>query len=110
MGYVVASAIVIGALAAAMPAGMAVFSGGVIDDSADSYVVFGLVLVAVPAVVYLLSRRPAGMAVLVLAATIALGTIQFLYRGWVSSQPGTAVALFVYGALAALFVNRAYRR
>lgn len=101
---------VVAAFAAAMPAGTPLFVDGQVNDVPENYVVFACVLVVVPVLSYLLSRRTAGLAFL-LAATIAVcGSVEFLYRDWMAENGGLAVSVVAYVGVALLFVYQTYRR
>lgn len=110
IGYVVAAVAVIGAFAALSPGSPPMFADGQVNDVEENYAVFAMVLVIVPVVVYLLSRRPVGVVVLFLLGALACGTIQFLYRDWMAEQPGALAALLVYIGMGALFVTQGYRQ
>ena len=108
--YIVLAAIIVFVFAQLMPFGTSVFVDGQVNDVADNTVGFGLILVVVPAICYLLSRRTWGVAALFVLSVIACATIQFLYRDWTSSQPGIVVSLIVYISCAACYINQRYRQ
>ena len=108
--YVVIAAGVVAGIATLSPQAVDLFVDGQINDVEDNYAVFGLILAIVPPIVYLLSRRSWGVAALFFVGTLACGVIQFLYRDWISSQPGTLAALIAYVGMGALFVMQGYRR
>lgn len=109
VGYIVLAVAVLAALGAVEPAGTPLFDNGQVNDVADNYVVFGFVLVVVPLVVYLLSRRTWGVAILFLLGVLACAVIQFFYRDWITSQPGTLASLVVYLGCGACYINQRYR-
>lgn len=86
------------------------FAGGSVNDVDGSYGVFALVAVTVPVLVFLLSRRPTGLVFLLLVDVIACGTVQFLYRDWMTAQPGLAAALVALFGIAMLFVYQCYKQ
>ncbi len=108
--YLAASVVLMAVFSALMPSGTELFSNGAVNDVSDNYVVFAFILAAVPLVVYLLSRRTWGVAVLLLLGALACGTVQFLYREWMTDQPGIAAAMAVYVGIGALFVVQGYRQ
>ncbi len=79
-------------------------------DVAGNNLIFCLLLIAVPTVAYLLSRRPWGLVVLVFADILACGLVQYLYRDWVSAAMGDVVTIVVLVATMALFVFQTYRQ
>lgn len=106
----VAFAIAVVAVCAVLtPADVPLFVDAQINDAPESPVIFGVVAVVVPAAVYLLSRRRAGMVVLAVAAVVALEAVQFLYRDWATADAGVAVSVAVVVALLALFAFQSYR-
>lgn len=109
VGVVLYCAIVLGACVAAQPYQVELFVGGAINDDPQSYVIFGLVLVVAPVLVYLLSRRRIGMIVLLVVAVLACAFIHLLYRDWAEVNGGTTVTLIVLVALGALLVFQRYR-
>lgn len=82
---------------------------GVVDVPGNN-LIFCLWLVAVPAIVYALSRRPWGLVALVFADILACGVVQYLYRDWVSTAMGDIVTIVVLVATASLFVFQTYRQ
>lgn len=104
---VVYAAIVLVALGATSSAGL--FENGQINDVADNQVVFGLLAVVVPPLVYLLSRRRVGVIVLFVVSVVACGAVQFLYRDWLTAQPGLAATIVVLVSVGALFIFQSYR-
>lgn len=95
---------------AALSAGSSaeLFVDGALNDSAESNFVFAVVALAVPALVYVLSRRRGSALLLLFASILACEVIQFLYRDWAASG-GTAVSLIGIAAVFALFVFQGYR-
>ena len=110
VAYVLVAVGVVAGISALSPEAAPMFVDGQVNDVEQNYAVYAIVLVIVPLVVYLLSRRTLGVAVLLLAGALACGFIQFLYRDWISTQPGTAAALAVYVGIGALFVLQGYRQ
>lgn len=108
--YVVVSIVTVAVVSAFSPEQVPLFVDGQINDVEGNYAVFAMVLVVVPAVVYLLSRRTLGVVVLLLVGALCCCTIQYLYRDWVTSQPGTMAALVVYAGIGALFFVQGYRQ
>ena len=108
--YLVLSIIIVLTLSQLMPSGTALFVDGQVNDVSGNTVVFGLILVIVPVLCYLLSRRTWGVAILFVLSVLACATIQFLYRDWTSSQPGTAASFIVYLSCAACYINQRYRQ
>ena len=100
--------VVVAAAIALSPSASPVFRSGAVNDSADSYFVFALVALAVPVLVYLLSRRRVGAVVLLVASVFSCEMVQFLFRDWVD-EGGTAVFLVALVAVLALFVYQGYR-
>ena len=109
VGAAVYAVAVIVVCAALTPEDVPLFVDAQINDDPESPVIFGVVALAVPLAVYLLSRRRAGMIVLLVAAVVALGAVQFLYRDWASDQGGVVVSVVVVVALFALLVFQSYR-
>ncbi|MGI6031920.1 MAG: DUF4129 domain-containing protein [Coriobacteriales bacterium] len=107
--YLVLAAIVLALLGASEPAGTPFFANGQVNDVEGNYYVFGLVLVLVPLVTYLLSRRTWGVAILFILGVLACAVIQFFYRDWISSQPGVLASLVVYLGCGACYINQRYR-
>ena len=108
--YVVAAILAVVAISALSPEPADLFVDGQVNDVANNYTVFAIVLVVVPPIVYLLSRRTWGVAVLFFLGVLACGTVQFLYRDWISSEPGTVAALVAYVGMGALFMVQGYRQ
>lgn len=108
-GAVAWAVVVVGVCAALTPADVPLFVDAQVNDDAASPVLFGVVAVVVPALVFLLSRRRVGMVVLLVAAVVALGAVQFLYRDWTSAEGGTAVSVVTIAAGVALFAFQSYR-
>ena len=108
-GAIVYAVAVIAVCAALTPTDVPLFVDAQINDDPASPVVFGVVALVVPTAVYLLSRRRVGMVVLLVAAVIALGSVQFLYRDWATAEAGVPVSLVVIVALFALLVFQSYR-
>ncbi len=108
-GAVVYAIAVVAVCAALTPADVPLFVDAQINDDPASPVLFGVVSIVVPVAVYLLSRRRVGMVVLLVAAVVALGAVQFLYRDWAAHDAGTAVSVVVLVALFALFAFQGYR-
>lgn len=100
---------IVGVCVAAQPYQVDLFTDGVINDDPQSYVIFGIVLVVVPVLVYLLSRRRIGMVVLVVGAIVACGVIHLLYRDWAEVNGGTTVTVAVLVACGALLIFQRYR-
>ena len=109
VGAVAFSAVVVGASAALMPSETPLFVDAQINDVADNYVIFAFVVIIVPVLTYLLSRRKVGVLVLLLAGVLSFELIQYLYKDWVSAQPGTIIALIGMVALFSLMVFQGYR-
>ncbi len=109
VGAIAYAAVVVGMLAAGVPEGVSLIENGQVNDVAENPVIFGLVALVVPVVVYLLSRRRAGAVVLVAASAFACGFVQFLYRDWTTAQPGTLAAFTAIVACIMLFVFQGYR-
>lgn len=107
--YAVLAAGVVAFIASLSPEAVDLFVDGQINDVENNFAVFGIVVVVVPPIVYLLSRRSWGMVALFFLGTLACGAIQFLYRDWISSEPGTIAALVAYVGMGALFVMQGYR-
>ncbi|HAM15489.1 MAG TPA: hypothetical protein DCP91_06455 [Eggerthellaceae bacterium] len=108
--YVLLAAGAVAAISSLSPEATDLFVDGQVNDVENNYAVFGLVVVVIPPIVYLLSRRTWGVALLFFAGVLACGTIQFLYRDWISSQPGTIAALVAYVGMGALFMMQGYRQ
>ena len=107
--YAVAAVGVVAALSALSPEPVELFVDGQVNDVDANYTVFGIVVALVPPIVYLLSRRTWGVAALFFLGVLACGSIQFLYRDWIASQPGTVAALVAYAGMGALFMVQGYR-
>ena len=108
IGAVVYALAVTAVFIALSPSPDPVFHSGAVNDSADSYFVFALVALAVPVLVYVLSRRRVGAIVLLVVGVFSCEMVQFLFRDWVD-EGGTAVFLVALVALVALFVFQGYR-
>lgn len=110
VAYVALAVAVVAVIGSLSPEPAELFADGQVNDVESNYAVFGLVVIVVPPIVYLLSRRTWGVAVLLFVGVLACGTIQFLYRDWISSQPGTMAAVVVYVGIGALFMMQGYRQ
>ena len=108
--YIVLAAAAVMAISAMSPESVDLFVDGQINDVENNYAVFALVCVVVPPIVYLLSRRTWGVAALMFATVLACGSVQFLYRDWISTQPGTIAAIIAYAGVGALFMVQGYRQ
>ncbi len=109
VGTVVVCVGVVAGFAAAMPAQTALFVDGQVNDVSDNYVIYAMVLVATPVVVYLLSRRTAGLFFLLVLGVVACGAVQFLYRDWITAQPGIPAFIAVLASMCMMFVYQTYR-
>lgn len=109
VGTVVVCVGVVVGFAAAMPAQTALFVDGQVNDVSDNYVIYAMVLVATPVVVYLLSRRTAGLFFLLVLGVVACGAVQFLYRDWITAQPGIPAFIAVLASMCMMFVYQTYR-
>ena len=107
--YVVLAVAAVAVISSMSPEAVDLFADGQVNDVENNFAVFGIVCVVVPPIVYLLSRRTWGVAVLFFLGVLACGAIQFLYRDWISSQPGTTAALVAYVGMGALFMVQGYR-
>lgn len=111
IAVVVLAIVLIAGSVAAMPEGVGLFtSDGTLNDVDENYAIFAFVLVIVPIVVYLLSRRTAGLVVLLVSGVLSCGVIQFLYRDWISGQPGLLAAVIVIFGIAMMFIYQCYRQ
>ncbi|MDO4183087.1 MAG: DUF4129 domain-containing protein [Coriobacteriia bacterium] len=108
-GVCVYCAAVIVVCALSVPADVPLFVDAQINDVDGNYVVFGFVLVVVPVLTYLLSRRRVGVLVLLVGGVLTFGLTQYLFRAWATEEPGTVIALVGMIALFALFVFQGYR-
>lgn len=108
--YVVIAVAIVMLVSSMSPEATDLFVDGQVNDVENNFAVFGIVLVVVPPIVYLLSRRTWGVAALFFLGVLACGSIQFLYRDWISSQPGTLASLVVYAGIGALFMVQGYRQ
>lgn len=81
-----------------------------VNDVEGCYGIFAIIVVAVPIVVFLLSRRTAGLVALIVLASVCSGFIQFLYRDWITEQPGIPVCILMLFGLGMLFVYQCYRQ
>lgn len=109
VAYVVLGVAVVAFVSSLSPTPADLFADGQVNDVENNFAVFGMVLVVIPPIVYLLSRRTWGVAALFFGGVLACGAIQFLYRDWISSQPGTVAALVAYAGTGALFMVQGYR-
>jgi len=109
-GAVAYSAVILGVCVAAQPYQVELFTDGVINDDPQSYVIFGIVLVVVPVLVYLLSRRRVGAVVLFVSAAAASGLVYFLYPEWGAVNSGSLVGFVTVVACGALLLFRVYRQ
>ena len=107
---VVVFACVLGASVVLMPGDFELFVDGQVNDAEGNYLIFALVCAALPVLVYLLSRRPAGVAALLLAATTVCAAVQYLFRDWLSEEGGLAAAAITLVAVLALLVYQTYRQ
>lgn len=110
VGYIAVAAIVVAVFTSLSPSSQALFVDGQINDVEDNYAIYGLVTAIIPLVAFLLGRKPWGVVLLLVAAALACGTIQFLYRDWLTAQPGTQISLAVFAAIVALLVVQGYRQ
>lgn len=67
-------------------AGIALFVDGQLNDVAGNLIVFASVVIVVPVLVYLLSRRTVGLVFLLIAGVLSCCWVQFLYRDWANSM------------------------
>ena len=104
---VAVSILVVGA--ALMPAGVPLFVDGAINDVPENYVEFGFVVIAIPVLVYLLSRRPALCLVLIVAVMLSCGCVQFLYRDWADGLYGLPAFFAALSGSLALLVFQRFR-
>lgn len=100
---------VVAVFGAMQPAGTELFVDGTVNDVPENYVIFAFVLVVVPVIVFLLSRRTAGLFFLLALVVVACGAVQFLYRDWLAAQPGVPAFLAVFAAVCMMFVYQTYR-
>lgn len=108
-GAVAYAAVVVGVCAALLPPDVSMFVEAQINDVPENYVIFGFVCIATTVVAFLLSRRRAGVVVLVVASMLACGVVQFLYRDWLATQPGLLAAMVALVSTGAQFVFQSYR-
>jgi|GEM_PF-5200203 len=101
---------IIMAFAAMMPAETSLFVDGQVNDVPENYLIFAFIAVIVPIVVYLLSRRSVGLVVLLALGIVSCGTVQFLYRDWMTSQPGLIASVLVLFGIGVMFVFQCYRQ
>ncbi len=80
-----------------------------VNDVENNYFVFGLVVVVVPVLTYLLSRRRTGVFVLFVCGVLACQTTQFMFRDWADTEPALAISLIAYVCMAAMFVYQSYK-
>lgn len=106
---VVVSLAVLGIATAASPDG-ALFVDGAINDSAGNYTVFALVAIAVTVLTFLLTRRTAGLVVGLVLGAFACGAVQYLYRDFLTAQPGIPATMVFLGAVVALFCYQTYKQ
>lgn len=97
------------ASAAMMPADVPFFADGFVNDSPGNYPVFVVVMLAVTAVVYLLSRRVPGCAVLAFLVVAVCAGVQFLFRNWLSGEGGAVAFACCLVGSAALLIFQRYR-
>lgn len=109
VGAVLYCALILGLCVAAQPYAVELFTDGRINDTPQSYVVFGLVLVVTPILVYLLSRRRFGAVLLVVSAIVACGAIHLLYPEWAAVNGGTPVTVVALIACGALLIFQGYK-
>ena len=91
------------------PSDVPLFVDNAVNDTGDNYFVFGLVVAIVPVLVYLLSRRRAGVFVLFVCGALACQLTQFMFRDWADTEPALAISLIAYVCMAAMFVFQSYR-
>lgn len=107
VGFVVCAAVTVAAIGTGGTEPL--FTDAGLNDADGNYALFAFIAVAVTLLTYLLSRRSAGVAVLFVLGMLACGAVQFLYRDWVSTQPGTqAFAVCLCGILM-MFIYQTYR-
>lgn len=85
------------------------FTDAGLNDVDGNYALFGFIACGVTLLVYLLSRRGVGVAVLFALGMLACGMVQFLYRDWVTAQPGTAAFAVCLVGVLMMFVYQTYR-
>lgn len=86
------------------------FTDGTLNDVAENSLPFALVLVIVPVLVFLLSRKIVGCGVLFMASALACACVQFLFRDWSSSPLNVAISLVVIVFSGVLFIYQRYRQ
>ncbi len=98
------------AVATALSPDPALFTAEGVNDVEGNYVIFAIVVCVTTVVAYLLSRRTVGLVFLLVLSIIACGAVQFLYREWVSDNPGIAATIAALLGLGMLFVYQCYRQ
>ncbi len=117
------AAVIIGVAAAFTPSDIPMFTQSqkvlgvllvaptrVVNDVDENYVIFAMIAVVIPVLVFLLSRRTAGLVILMAGCVIATGTVQFLYRDWMESEPWLPAFVCMLLGVGMLFVYQCYRQ
>ena len=107
LAAVIVAGVVVGGAIASSPEPM--FSDG-LNDVSGNYGIFALLAVVVPVVTFLLSRRTVTLVFLLAFAVISCGTIQFLYRDWMTDQPGIPATIVVMIGIGMMFVYQCYKQ
>lgn len=105
----VAAGVVIALGAQRTPAEVPLFADGWVNDVAGNYVIFALVVVIANVLVFLLSRRKAGLVALLLLTILCCSFMQFLFREWAAQANGLFVSIAALFGVGALFVFQGYR-
>lgn len=81
-----------------------------VNDAPGNNLIFCMLLIIIPVITFLLSRKPAGLVVLVFLTVLSCGMVQYLYRDWLSNAGGDIVTLVCLFTLLALFIFQTYRQ
>lgn len=121
IGIVILSIVTIAISMTIMPEGIGIFetimpgeesNRGVIwrlNDVEENYVIYAFLLVIIPIVVFLLSRRVPGLVILLIMGMLSCGIIQFLYREWID-EGGLAASMVVLFGIVAMYIFRCYKQ
>ena len=110
VGVIVVLACAVALGVAMTPADVQLFVGGMVNDEEGNYLIFCLVITIVPIMVYLLSRRPWGVAILLVAAVVVCACVQYLFRDWLAEEGGLVAAAITLTGVLTMLVYQSYRQ
>ena len=98
------------AIATALSPDPSFFAGGHVNDVADNYTTFAVVVCATTVLSYLLSRRTAGLVFLLVFGVVACGLVQFQWSEWITDLSGMTAFFAMFLGVGMLFVYQCYKQ